>query len=70
MSPIPDLMGRTRLGSFESAMSVLTLGIHEMRRFTPQTKDDVHRLRLLVADIDTITSKAARAVDLKLENGK
>ena len=70
MTPLPDIMERTRAQSFEASMSTLTLAIHQVRRYGPQTKDDVHRLRLLVADIDTITSKAARAVELQQGTGK
>lgn len=48
---------------FESAMSVLALGIAGIERNAPQTPENLHRLRLLVSRIDTATTRASRRME-------
>jgi hypothetical protein len=46
-------------------MSVLSLAIGSIERNPPATTDDLNRLRLLVSRLDTATSRAGRAIQLK-----
>ena len=66
----PETLNVRAPASFENSMSLLNLAIGNLERFGPSSSEDIHRMRLLTSRLDTLTSKAARAVELKQGTGQ